>query len=61
MITLLTEAEVSDSARAFLAAVGVAPDVLGLRPDYRVLVLVAEGLEPSRLITADWPSSIGPG
>jgi DNA/RNA-binding domain of Phe-tRNA-synthetase-like protein len=46
VITLLTAAEVSDSARAFLAAVSVAPDVLDLRPDYRVLVLVAEGLEP---------------
>jgi len=42
----LTAAEVSDSARAFLAAVSVAPDVLELRPDYRVLVMVAEGLEP---------------
>jgi DNA/RNA-binding domain of Phe-tRNA-synthetase-like protein len=46
VITLLTAAEVSESARAFLAAVSVAPDVLELRPDYRVLVMVAEGLEP---------------
>jgi DNA/RNA-binding domain of Phe-tRNA-synthetase-like protein len=45
-MTLLTAAEVSQSARAFLAAVSVAPDVLELRPDYRVLVMVAEGLEP---------------
>jgi DNA/RNA-binding domain of Phe-tRNA-synthetase-like protein len=45
-MTLLTAAEVSESARAFLAAVSVAPDVLQLRPDYRVLVMVAEGLEP---------------
>jgi DNA/RNA-binding domain of Phe-tRNA-synthetase-like protein len=42
----LTVAEVSQSARAFLAAVDVAPDVFELRPDYRVLVMVAEGLEP---------------
>lgn len=46
MITLLTPAEVSESARAFLAAVSVAPDVLELRPDYRVMVMAAEGLEP---------------
>ncbi len=45
-MTSLTEAEVSDSARAFLAAVSVAPDVLELRPDYRVMVMAAEGLEP---------------
>jgi len=45
-MTLLTAAEVSESARAFLAAVSVAPDVLELRPDYRVLVMAAEGLEP---------------
>jgi len=45
-MTLPTAAEVSQSARAFLAAVRVAPDVLELRPDYRVLVMVAEGLEP---------------
>ncbi len=45
-MTLLTAAEVSESARAFLAAVSVAPDVLELRPDYRVLVMMAEGLEP---------------
>jgi DNA/RNA-binding domain of Phe-tRNA-synthetase-like protein len=45
-MTLLTAAEVSESARAFLTAVSVAPDVLQLRPDYRVLVMVAEGLEP---------------
>src|ERR1700730_4337238 len=45
-MTLLTAAEVSESARAFLAAVSVAPDVLELRPDYRVLVMVAEDLQP---------------
>jgi len=45
-MTLLTAAAVSKSARAFLAAVSVAPDVLELRPDYRVLVMMAEGLEP---------------
>ena len=46
MITPLTNAEVSERASAFLAAVSVAPDVLELRPDYRVLVMVAEGLQP---------------
>jgi DNA/RNA-binding domain of Phe-tRNA-synthetase-like protein len=46
MITLLTAAEVSQSARAFLAAVSVAPEVFKLRPDYCVLVMAAEGLEP---------------
>ncbi|HEX5299578.1 MAG TPA: hypothetical protein VFW50_21545, partial [Streptosporangiaceae bacterium] len=46
MITVLTPGEVSESARAFLAAVSVAPEVLELRPDYRVLVMTAEGLEP---------------
>jgi DNA/RNA-binding domain of Phe-tRNA-synthetase-like protein len=46
MMTSLTAAEVSDGARAFLAAISVAPDVLELRPDYRVLVMVAEDLEP---------------
>jgi DNA/RNA-binding domain of Phe-tRNA-synthetase-like protein len=45
-MTALTAAAVSDRARAFLAAASVAPDVFGLRPDYRVLVMVAEGLEP---------------
>ena len=45
-MTALTEAGVSEHARAFLAAVSVAPEVFELRPDYRVLVLVAEGLEP---------------
>jgi hypothetical protein len=45
-MTLLTEAQVSERARAFLAAVSVAPEVLELRPDYRVLVMAAEGLEP---------------
>jgi hypothetical protein len=40
-MTLLTAAEVSQSARAFLAAVSVAPDVLELRPGYRVLMMVA--------------------
>lgn len=43
---LLTAAEVSQSARGFLAAASVVPDVLELRPDYRVLVMAAEGLEP---------------
>jgi hypothetical protein len=46
MITLLTAAEASGSACAFLAAVSVAPEVFELRPDYCVLVLAAEGLEP---------------
>jgi DNA/RNA-binding domain of Phe-tRNA-synthetase-like protein len=46
MITVLTAAEVSENARAFLAETSVAPEVLELRPDYRVLVLAAEGLEP---------------
>ena len=46
MITLLTAAEVSQSARAFLTAATVAPEVLELRPDYRVLLLAAENLEP---------------
>jgi DNA/RNA-binding domain of Phe-tRNA-synthetase-like protein len=45
-MTPLTAAEVSERACAFLAAVSVAPEVLELRPDYRVLVMVAEGLEP---------------
>ena len=45
-MTALTEAEASERARAFLAAISVAPEVFELRPDYRVLVLVAEGLEP---------------
>jgi DNA/RNA-binding domain of Phe-tRNA-synthetase-like protein len=42
----VTAAQVSEHARAFLAAVSVDPDVLELRPDYRVMVMVAEGLEP---------------
>jgi DNA/RNA-binding domain of Phe-tRNA-synthetase-like protein len=46
VITLLTRAEVSERARAFLAAARVAPEVLELRLDYRVLVIVAEGLQP---------------
>jgi DNA/RNA-binding domain of Phe-tRNA-synthetase-like protein len=46
MTTLLTAAEVSESGREFLAAASVAPEVLELRPDYRVLMMVAEGLEP---------------
>jgi DNA/RNA-binding domain of Phe-tRNA-synthetase-like protein len=46
VITLLTAADVTERARAFLAAVSVAPEVLGLRPDYRVLMMVAEGLQP---------------
>ena len=46
MITLLTAAEASQSARAFLAAAVVAPEVFELRPDYRVLVMAAERLEP---------------
>jgi DNA/RNA-binding domain of Phe-tRNA-synthetase-like protein len=45
-MTALTSAEVSERAHAFLAAVSVAPEVLELRPDYRVLAMVAEGLEP---------------
>lgn len=45
-MTPLTAAEVSQSAREFLAAASVVPDVLELRPDYRVLVMAAEGLEP---------------
>jgi DNA/RNA-binding domain of Phe-tRNA-synthetase-like protein len=45
-MTALTAAAVSEGARAFLAAVSVAPEVLELRPDYRVLMMVAEGLEP---------------
>jgi hypothetical protein len=45
-MTLLTRAEVSERARAFLEGVGVASEVLELRPDYRVLVMVAEGLMP---------------
>ncbi len=46
MITMLTAAEASESVRAFLAAAVVAPEVFELRPDYRVLVMTAEGLEP---------------
>jgi len=46
MMTLLTAAEVTDGARAFLAAASVAPELLELRPDYRALVMVAEGLQP---------------
>ena len=46
MITLRTVAEVSEHARGFLAAVTVAPEVLGLRPDYQVLMMVAECLQP---------------
>jgi DNA/RNA-binding domain of Phe-tRNA-synthetase-like protein len=46
MITVMTVAEVGENARAFLAAVSVAPEVFELRPDYRVLVMAAEGLEP---------------
>jgi DNA/RNA-binding domain of Phe-tRNA-synthetase-like protein len=46
VITPLTPAEVSERAQAFLAAASVGPEVLGLRPDYRVLVMLAEGLEP---------------
>ena len=45
-MTSLTAAGVSERGRDFLAAASVARDVLELRPDYRVLVLVAEGLEP---------------
>jgi len=47
-MTSLTAAEVSQSARTFLAGVSVVPDVLELCPDYRVLVMVAEGLQPGR-------------
>lgn len=46
MMTPLTAAGVSQDARTFLASISVAPDVLELRPDYRVLVVVAEGLQP---------------
>ena len=46
MITVMTAAEAGENARAFLAAVSVAPEVFELRPDYRVLVMAAEGLEP---------------
>ena len=46
MITLLTAAEMSESARAFLEDVSVAREVLELCPDYRVMVMVAVGLEP---------------
>jgi len=42
-MTALTAAEVSQRARAFLAAVSVAPDVLELRPDYRVALLEISG------------------
>jgi hypothetical protein len=56
VITLLTAAAVSERASAFLAAVSVAPGVLELRPDYRALVMVAEGLHqyqgPARLVRA---------
>jgi len=45
-MTPLTKAEVSDGARAFLKSVSVAPEVFELRPDYRVLLMVAEGLAP---------------
>jgi DNA/RNA-binding domain of Phe-tRNA-synthetase-like protein len=45
-MTALTAAEVSQRARGFLCAVGVAPEVFGLCPDYRALVMAAEGLEP---------------
>lgn len=45
-MTRVTAPEVSERARAFLAAVSVAPDVLELRPDYRVLLMVAERLQP---------------
>jgi DNA/RNA-binding domain of Phe-tRNA-synthetase-like protein len=45
-MTGLTAAGLSEHARAFLAAVSVGTDVLELRPDYRVMVMVAEGLEP---------------
>jgi DNA/RNA-binding domain of Phe-tRNA-synthetase-like protein len=45
-MTALTTAAVSESAGAFLAATSVASDVFELRPDYRVLVMLAEGLEP---------------
>jgi DNA/RNA-binding domain of Phe-tRNA-synthetase-like protein len=44
--TLRTTAELSDRARAFLAEASVAPEVTGLRPDYLVLLLAAEGLQP---------------
>ena len=46
MITRLTTADVSEQARAFLAAVTVSREVLDLRPDYCVLMMVAERLQP---------------
>ena len=45
-MTPLTKAEISDGARAFLKGVSVAPEVFELRPDYCVLVMVAESLKP---------------
>jgi DNA/RNA-binding domain of Phe-tRNA-synthetase-like protein len=45
-MSMLTSAAVSERARAFLSAISVAPEVLELRPDYRALVMVAEGLQP---------------
>jgi DNA/RNA-binding domain of Phe-tRNA-synthetase-like protein len=45
-MTLLTKAEVSEYAHVFLEGVSVASEVLELRPDYRVVVMVAEGLMP---------------
>ena len=38
--------EVSAATRDWLAAAHLAPDVVALRPDYRAVLVVAEGLEP---------------
>ena len=65
MITLLTAAEASESARAFLAAAVVTPEVFELRPDYCVLVMAAEG--PSAIavvratVGATRPNEAAPG
>jgi DNA/RNA-binding domain of Phe-tRNA-synthetase-like protein len=46
VITRLTTAALSEQAHAFLTAVTVAREVLDLRPDYCLLMIVAEGLQP---------------
>lgn len=43
----------ANGSQDFLAACDIAPEVLDLRPDYRVLLLVAQGLRP------DAPTSTG--
>ena len=43
----------ANGSQDFLAACDIAPEVLDLRPDYRVLLLVAQGLTP------DAPTSTG--